>query len=79
MSTRKSLGLLLFSLLILAGAIGMAVTPAEALVADPKFSAGDYNDGICSCPVTVGNCVCKFTPPDSIRPSLPSPVIGSFN
>lgn len=56
--------------LIAAMVCGMVLTapsPAEAQL----FSAGNFSDGICSCPVNLGDCVCKFNPPQ--EPEVPVP------
>ncbi len=58
MQPKNALGLFLFSLVILGLAVGTALTPVPAQAA--QFAAGDYDDGICSCPVTFGDCVCKI-------------------
>ncbi len=58
MQYKKTFGLFLFSLLVLAIAVVTALAPMPAQAA--QFAAGDYDDGICSCPVTFGDCVCKI-------------------
>ncbi len=60
---RKRVTMILATLAVLA-LTAVAVMPVTAAVAigDPVFSAGNFSDGICSCPVDVGNCVCKYTP-----------------
>lgn len=61
-------GLALMAALV-CGMVLAAPSPAEA----QRFSAGDFSDGICSCPVVVGDCVCKFTPPVEEGPSPEEP------
>lgn len=48
------------ALLVLIGGSFIAFVPSPAQA--DMFSAGNWDQGgsICSCPVTVGDCVCRF-------------------
>lgn len=56
----KKLAGFLSALAIVALAMTGAVVFMPAPAAADIFSAGDLADGICSCPVSYGDCVCRW-------------------
>ena len=54
----------------LTGIFVLAPTNANAMAEGTKYAAGNFRTGtsICSCPVTVGDCVCEYTPPPQPAP-----------
>lgn len=53
----SALATLAFLAALVASLVLLAPSPVSA---GPVFSAGDFDSGICSCPVSYGDCVCKI-------------------